>query len=156
MENGLSSAEAKERLKQYGFNELPSSKPKNIFRIALEVIKEPMFLLLISCGILYIVLGDYKEGSILLSTIFIIIFITFYQYQKTEKALEALRKLSSPRALVIRDGIEIRVPGREIVPSDIIILNDDFFVIFILLWHVFHAFILTIIQVFQFLIYFPL
>jgi P-type Ca2+ transporter type 2C len=83
-----------------------------------------MFILLISCGALYIMLGDYKEGSILLSTIFVIIFITFYQYQKTEKALEALRKLSSPRALVIRDGKEMRIPGREVVPDDIIILHE--------------------------------
>ena len=70
------------------------------------------------------VVGDYKEGGILLSTIFIIIFITFYQYQKTEKALDALRKLSSPRALVIRDGKETRIPGREVVPDDLIILNE--------------------------------
>jgi Ca2+-transporting ATPase len=70
------------------------------------------------------ILGDYKEGIILLSAIFIIIFITFYQYQKTEKALDALKKLSSPRALVIRDGKEIRIPGREVVTDDIIIINE--------------------------------
>jgi P-type Ca2+ transporter type 2C len=124
MINGLSKIEASERLKTHGYNELPSGKSKNIWRIAFEVLKEPMFILLISCGALYIMLGDYKEGSILLSTIFVIIFITFYQYQKTEKALEALRKLSSPRALVIRDGKEMRIPGREVVPDDIIILHE--------------------------------
>jgi len=124
MAEGLSTAEAKKRLKEFGYNELPSSKPKNILRIAVEVMKEPMFLLLISCGVLYMILGDYKEGSILLSTILIIIYITFYQYRKTEKALEALRKLSSPRALVIRDGKEMRISGREVVPGDIIVLNE--------------------------------
>lgn len=124
MIKGITSAKASEQLKLFGYNELPSAKPKNILHIALEVIREPMFLLLISCGALYIILGDYREGIILLSTIFIIIFITFYQYQKTEKALEALKKLSSPRALVIRDGKEIRIPGREVVPDDIIILNE--------------------------------
>src|SRR3989344_8844297 len=124
MVKGLSTLEATEQLKSQGYNELPSSKPKNIWKIALEVIKEPMFLLLISCGVLYMILGDYREGSILLSTIFIIIFITFYQYQKTEKALDSLKKLSSPRALVIRDGKEIRISGREVVPDDIIILNE--------------------------------
>lgn len=121
---GLSSAEAKERLILNGFNELPSAKPKNIWRIAKEVMKEPMFLLLISCGMLYLTLGDYREGIILLSSILIIILITFFQYHKTEKSLEALKKLSSPRALVIRDGIEIRIPGREVVVDDLIILNE--------------------------------
>ena len=104
MIEGLNTAEAQEKLKVFGFNELPSAKPKSIWRIALEVMKEPMFILLISCGVLYILLGDYREGIILLSAILVIIFITFYQYQKTEKALEALKKLSSPRALVIRDA----------------------------------------------------
>jgi Ca2+-transporting ATPase len=124
MTKGLTSAEAIKRLQVYGYNELTSAKPKNILSIAMEVVKEPMFLLLISCGVLYIILGDYREGILLLSTIFIIIFITFYQYQKTEKALDALKKLSSPRALVIRDGNEIRIAGRDVVPDDIIIINE--------------------------------
>jgi Ca2+-transporting ATPase len=124
MSEGLSTAQAKEQLKKYGFNELPSSKPKKIWHIAVEVIKEPMFLLLISCGMLYMILGDYREGAILLSTILVIIFITFYQHQKTEKALDALRALSAPRALVIRDGNETRISGREVVCGDIIILNE--------------------------------
>jgi Ca2+-transporting ATPase len=121
---GLRSAEINSKLIEFGYNELSTSRPKTILRIALEVIKEPMFLLLISCGLLYIILGDYKEGIILISTIFIIISITFFQHRKTEKALEALKKLSSPRALVIRDGIEIRIPGREVVPGDIVIINE--------------------------------
>lgn len=124
MIKGLNTNEVNERRSTFGYNELPSEKPKNLIGIALEVIKEPMFLLLITCGLLYIILGDINEGLILLSTIFIIIFITFYQYQKTEKALNALKNLSSPRALVIRDGQEIRIAGREVVPDDIIILNE--------------------------------
>lgn len=121
---GLTSAQAEEKIKFHGYNELESAKPKNISRIAWETAKEPMFLLLISCGVLYIMLGDYREGIVLLSSIFIIIFITFYQYQKTERALDALKQLSSPRALVIRDGKETRIPGREVVPDDVIVLNE--------------------------------
>jgi len=124
MNKGLSDDEVKLRLNEFGFNELSSTRPKTIFKIILEVIKEPMFILLISCGLLYILLGDYKEGIILLSTILLIITITFLQHRKTEKALEALKKLSSPRTLVIRNGIEIRIPSREIVPGDIIIINE--------------------------------
>ena len=121
---GLTSTQAKEKLSSSGFNELPTARPKTILKIALEVLKEPMFILLISCGLLYILLGDYKEGIVLSSSIFLIIGITFYQHNKTEKALEALKKLSSPRALVIRDGIEQRIAGREVVVDDIIILNE--------------------------------
>lgn len=124
MKEGLSSREAIEKLKTHGYNELPSAGPKNIWHIALEVMKEPMFLLLIGCSLLYMMLGDYREGIIMLSTISIIIFITFYQYQKTEKALDALRKLSSPHALVIRDGKEMKIAARELVPDDIIIVNE--------------------------------
>ncbi len=121
---GLSSAKAAQKLKDVGLNELPSAKSKTIWGIAWEVMKEPMFLLLISCGTLYLILGDYREGIILISTISVIIGITFYQYQKTERALDVLKNLSSPRALVIRDGVEKRVPGREVVPDDIIILHE--------------------------------
>ena len=124
MTHGLTTEEAKRRLTDHGFNELPSAKPKTVFHIALEVVKEPMFLLLLACGVLYVILGDHREGIILLSTTFIIIYITFYQHRKTEKALEALRKLSTPRVLAIRDGIEVRIPGRELVPGDVMILNE--------------------------------
>jgi Ca2+-transporting ATPase len=124
MISGLSLAEAKRKLKTEGPNELPSSKPKSLWLIALEVVKEPMFILLISSGLLYITLGDTIEGVVLLGTIFIIIFITFFQHQKTEKALDALKKLSSPRALVLREGIEMRIPGSEVVTEDILLLQE--------------------------------
>lgn len=114
--NGLTQEQAKQNLETFGFNELPTSKPKSIFKIAVEVFKEPLFLLLIACSSLYLILGDTTEGVILFSSVFIIIFITFNQHRKTEKSLEALRQLSSPRALVIRDNQEVRITGREIVP----------------------------------------
>lgn len=121
---GLSTEEALKKIQTQGYNELNTSHSKNILQIALEVFKEPMFILLISCGALYLVLGDNTEGIIMLCWVFVIIFITFYQHQKTEKALEALKKLSSPRALVIRDGKEIKIAGREVVTDDIVLLNE--------------------------------
>ncbi|MEY3236509.1 MAG: hypothetical protein RI883_610 [Bacteroidota bacterium] len=124
MITGLSEDEVKLKLIEFGYNELSISRPKTVFKIIIEVIKEPMFILLISCGFLYILIGDYKEGIILLSTILLIITITFFQHRKTEKALEALKKLSSPRTLVIRNGVEIRIPSREIVPGDTVIINE--------------------------------
>ncbi len=124
MIKGLSTDEANKKFKKHGYNELPSAGSKNVWKIAVEVMKEPMFLLLIGCSVLYMILGDYREGSIMLCSISIIIFITFYQYQKTEKALDALRKLSSPNALVIRDGKQIKIPARDIVPDDIMVINE--------------------------------
>ena len=59
MTHGISQKKAAELLKQYGFNELPSAKPKNVWQIALEVIQEPMFILLMFCGLVYVLLGDY-------------------------------------------------------------------------------------------------
>ena len=124
MKIGLTNAEAMARLQQSGFNELPSAKPKGFWKLALEVVQEPMFILLLGCGLVYLLLGDYSEGIILLCWVIIIIGITFFQHRKTEKALDALRNLSSPRALVVRDGAELRIAGRAVVPGDIVILNE--------------------------------
>ena len=121
---GLTTTEAQQRLKEEGFNELPSAKPKTIVTIAKNVIQEPMFLLLITCGLLYLLLGDYREGIVLMSSIIVILFITFYQYRKTERALDALKSLSSPRALVLRNGQPERIPGREVARGDLLILNE--------------------------------
>ncbi len=121
---GLTEAEAKFRQESEGYNELPSSKPKNFFTIALGVVKEPMFLLLVACGALYMILGDIQEGIMLLSFVFVIMGIEFYQEKKTEKALDALKDLASPRALVIRDGAERRIPGREVARGDVINLQE--------------------------------
>lgn len=121
---GLTEKQAKEQLLSEGYNELLSSKPKSIFHIAFSVVKEPMFLLLVACGTLYLILGDVQEGLMLLGFVFVVMGIEFYQEKKTEKALDALKNLASPRALVIRGGETIRIPGREVVSGDIIILQE--------------------------------
>lgn len=121
---GLTENEVAQKIAIEGYNELPASKPKSIFSIALGVIKEPMFILLVVCGILYLFLGDIGEGIMLMSFVFFIMGIEFYQEKKTEKALDALKGLASPRALVIRDGRTFRIPGREVVTDDIVILRE--------------------------------
>ena len=114
-QQGLSEQEARERLAVEGYNELPAASKRNFFHILFEVIREPMFLMLIACGLLYLFLGDQEEALMLMGFVVVIIGITFYQEQKTEKALDALRDLSSPRALVIRNGEQIRIAGRDVV-----------------------------------------
>lgn len=121
---GFSTAEAQQRLKTAGWNELPSAKPRSLLAIAWTIVREPMFLLLISCGIIYLILGNKEDAFILLGSVVIIMGMTFSQERKSERALEALRELSSPNALVLRDGEQQRIPGREVVPGDIIFLVE--------------------------------
>jgi P-type Ca2+ transporter type 2C len=121
---GLSSGSAKKLLERDGYNELLSAKPKSLPEIVIDVVKEPMVLILISCGILYLFLGDVGEGIALAIGVVMVVGITFYQERKAERTLEGLRVLSSPRAIVIRDGEEKRVAGRELVVGDIIIVSE--------------------------------
>jgi len=122
--HGLSDMEVAQKIAKEGYNELPSSKPKNVFNIAFGVVKEPMFILLVACGTLYMLLGDIQEGLMLLGFVFFVMGIEFYQEKKTEKALDALKDLASPRALVIREGKTIRIAGRDVVTDDIVILQE--------------------------------
>ena len=121
---GLTQEEAEKRLQIEGFNELPSKTKKSTFDIAIGVLKEPMFMLLVACGVIYLIFGDIQEALMLLLSVFVIIAITFYQEKKTERALEALRDLSSPRAFVIRDGEQKRIAGRDVARGDILILSE--------------------------------
>lgn len=121
---GLSSAEVTERLKRDGYNELPASKKRGALAIAFGVFREPMFLLLVACGAIYLILGDAQDAVMLLGFVFVIMGITIYQEGKSERAIDALRDLSSPRALVIRSGIHKRISGKEVVRDDIIIIRE--------------------------------
>ncbi len=121
---GLSEAEAAERLRSEGPNELPTAQPKSSFVIAAEVLREPMLLLLIATGLIYLVLGSVREATALGASIGVIIGITLYQQSKTERTLQALRDLSSPRALVVREGRKIRIAGRDVVRGDVLMLAE--------------------------------
>ncbi len=121
---GLTEAEVAERLRSDGYNDLPTSRQRSILEIALEVVREPMFLLLIVSGTIYLLLGDLEEALFLLAFVVVVMGITLYQTRKTERALEALRDLSSPRALVIRGGERKRIPGRDVVVGDIVLLSE--------------------------------
>lgn len=121
---GLTTAEAQRRLNEEGLNELPTASKRGWIHILLEIVKEPMFLLLLACGTLYLILGDREEALMLLGFVFVVIGITYYQEKRTENALDALRDLSSPRALVRRDGEWIRIAGRDVARGDIMMLSE--------------------------------
>ena len=123
-QSGLSENAAAERLRSEGPNELPAAKPKSNFAIAIHVLREPMFLLLLTAGFVYLILGALEETVALMGAIFLVIGITLYQERKTERTLQALRDLSSPRALVIRDGQRKRIAGREVVCGDVLVLSE--------------------------------
>lgn len=122
--HGLTTDMAAERLRVEGPNELPRAGKRSVFHIALEVLREPMLLLLLVGGFVYLLLGDRTEAIILLAFASFSIIITVIQESRTERVLEALRDLSSPRALVIRDGERIRIAGREVVRDDLLILEQ--------------------------------
>ena len=121
---GLSDQEAAARLRTEGPNELPTAKPPSLLATAWQVIREPMLMLLVGAGAIYLFLGELKDSVVLLVSIFVVLGISLYQQRKTERALEALRDLSSPRALVIREGKEKRIAGREVVRGDMVVLQE--------------------------------
>ncbi len=121
---GLSDEEASARLRQEGYNELPSAESRSVFATAWEVVREPMILLLLAAGTTYLLLGDLREALVLLSSVFVVIGISLAQNRRTERALAALRDLASPRALVVRGGRRRRIPSREVVCGDVLLLSE--------------------------------
>ena len=121
---GLSSQQAAELLARDGPNQLPGSAPKSTLAIVREVLTEPMFLMLLAAGGIYLALGDKGEALFLLGFVFVVIGITLVQERRTQRALESLRALSAPRALVLRDGQEQRIAGHEVVCGDLLVLHE--------------------------------
>lgn len=122
--DGLSVLEAKQRLAAEGPNALPRARRRGALRLVLDVLKEPMLSLLLAGGVIYLMLGNRSEALILLAFAGLSVGITVVQEARTERVLEALRDLTSPRALVIRDGLRQRIAGRDVVRGDVIALAE--------------------------------
>lgn len=112
------------RLEEEGQNELPAQQKRNLFGIVLEVVREPMFLMLVAAGLVYLLLGELTDALMLLGFVFVVMTITIVQARRTEYALDALRDLSSPRALVIRGGKRRRIAGRDVVRGDLVVVSE--------------------------------
>lgn len=121
---GLKATDASERLARDGPNELPATARRGALGLLRDVVLEPMFVLLVACGTIYLALGNRNEALMLLGFVLAVIGITYVQKRRSEQSLEALRDLSSPRALVVRDGQPTRVAGRELVVGDIVLLAE--------------------------------
>jgi Ca2+-transporting ATPase len=122
--NGLSASEAARALAEDGPNALPGGQRRTWLVIVWETMREPMFLLLLAAGTLYLIFGELQEGLILFGFVLVTIGLTLFQEGKTERAIGALRDLTSPRALVIRDGQRVRIAGREVVRGDLVVLAE--------------------------------
>ena len=121
---GLSAEAARRRFAKHGPNELPRGRRRPFASSVAHALREPMFALLVAATVIYLVLGDRIEALFLGASVIVVMSITLYQEFKTERVLEALRDLASPRALVIRDGVEQRIPGREVVVDDILLIGE--------------------------------
>lgn len=123
-DEGLSAAQAAQRLLDDGPNVLPGEQRRGLRAIVHETLQEPMFMLLLAAGALYLVLGDLQEGMILFGLVLVVLALTLYQEGKTEHALAALRDMTSPRARVLRDGQPQRIAGVDVVCGDILLLAE--------------------------------
>ena len=122
--SGLTTEEAALRLAAEGSNALPLSNRRTAWRIIGEVLREPMLALLLAGGFAYLLLGDLAEALILLGFASFSVVVTVVQETRTEHVLEALRDLSSPRALVIRGGERVRIAGCDVVRGDLLVLEQ--------------------------------
>lgn len=121
---GLTDEEVRKATEKYGKNQLIPEKKENFFMKILEVLKEPMFLLLIVAAIIYFILGEPRDGLVMLIFVVGIISIDVIQEWKTDKTLSALKNLSAPHIKVIRDDKEVVINSEDLVPGDLMIINE--------------------------------
>ncbi|MDP4132903.1 MAG: cation-translocating P-type ATPase [Bacillota bacterium] len=121
---GLSSAEAKKLQDEYGKNLPVPQKKENFIRKVFHILCEPMFLLLIVAAIIYFILGEPRDGAIMLIFVIGIISIDVIQEWKTDKTLNALKDLSAPHIKVIRDGEEKVIASEDLVPGDLMLIYE--------------------------------
>ena len=122
--NGLSAADIPMRQQRFGKNLFSLEKPRNFLHVSLDIVREPMFLLLIVACALYFILGKSSEGWMMMAAMIFVAAISIYQEVKSTKALQALKELTAPKVIVIRNGIEQMIASAELVPGDIMLLEE--------------------------------
>ncbi|MCL2654107.1 MAG: cation-translocating P-type ATPase [Coriobacteriia bacterium] len=121
---GLTSQQAAELQKEFGKNELSPEKKKSFLLKALGILREPMFILLIAAALVYFLLNEPRDGSIMLVFVVAVIGIEIFQEWRTDQTLDALKSLSAPTATVIRDGAQCQIPSTDLVPGDMLIITE--------------------------------
>ena len=121
---GLSDEELKISRAKYGYNQADNIKKRAWHIILLDILKEPMLLLLIAVAVIYVIVGNYSEAIFMLGAIIAVSGISFYQDNRSKKALEALEKLNEPLSTVIRNSKVIQIPTREIAVNGLCIIEE--------------------------------
>ena len=121
---GLTDSEAAQRLRRDGPNVLPSVSRRGLARIAWSALTQPMFLLLLATAALYALLGSLGDAGMLALSVLLVGGLSIYQEQRTERVLEALKELSSPRCTVVRQGRALHIASRELVRGDRLLVNE--------------------------------
>src|SRR5690554_354837 len=121
---GLSNEELKNSREKYGFNQSVSIKKRTWYLMLLDILKEPMLLLLIAVAVIYLIVGNYSEALFMAGAILAVSGISFYQDNRSRIALEALEKLNEPLSMVIRDSKVISIPTHEIAVGDLCIIEE--------------------------------
>ena len=121
---GLSETEVIESREKYGSNEIESHHNNSIYKMLLDILKEPMLILLFIITIIYVFVGDYAEALFMLIAIIAVSAISFYQDNRSKLALEALEKLNEPLSIVVRDGQVLKIPTHEVVVGDLCIIEE--------------------------------
>src|SRR5690554_4774201 len=121
---GLTDQELKASRNQFGYNQPAELKKSAWYTMLLDILKEPMLLLLIAVAVIYVVVGNFSEALFMLGAIIAVSGISFYQDNRSQKALEALEKLNEPLSVVIRDSKVIEIPTHEIAVGDLCIIEE--------------------------------
>ena len=119
---GLSSEEAQKRLQKFGLNELKKEKRKSAIRLFLEQFVNVLIIILLIATVLSMAIGEVYDAIVIIAIVIACAVLGFFEEHRAEKALEALKKMAAPTATVLRDGREVQVQAREVVPGDIILL----------------------------------
>lgn len=121
---GLSQDEVNQARAKHGYNQLAATHKSTWLELLLGILKEPMLILLIVISLIYVIVGDYAEAAFMIVAIVAVTAISFYQDNRSKKALEELEKLNEPLSVVIRDAQVVKIPTREIVVGDLCITEE--------------------------------
>ncbi len=122
--SGLTEEELKASREKFGYNQTDNTHKNSWFELLFDILKEPMLLLLIAVSVIYVIVGNYSEALFMLGAIILVSGISFYQDNRSKKALEALEKLNEPLSTVIRNSKVIQIPTREIAVGDLCITEE--------------------------------
>lgn len=121
---GLSDSEVIKNREEFGTNNFEAEKENRLLQVIKEIVFEPLFIILVCAAIIYFILGEFNEGVIMIVALSFVSGISLYQENKSRSAVDALKKLSSPRAKVIRNGTTLEIASEEIVMHDLIVVED--------------------------------